>query len=67
MRETTCAYCGTDVDELEGLEQDGLVFCSEECADEYEEEEPDDDGDEDEDDFDDEDEDEEDEEGYAEE
>ena len=39
--ESTCAYCGEEVDEVEGLEQDGRTFCSEECADEYEEDEGD--------------------------
>jgi hypothetical protein len=53
VTESTCAYCGTEVDELEAVEQDGLTFCSEECADEYteddelgEDEEGDDEGDE---------------------
>lgn len=39
MAERTCAHCGAEVDELEALEQDGLTFCSEECADEYEDDE----------------------------
>lgn len=38
---TPCAYCGEEVDEFEGVEQDGHVFCSEECADEYEEDDAD--------------------------
>ena len=35
--ETTCANCGADIEEGEGIQQDALTFCSEECADEYEE------------------------------
>lgn len=37
--DTTCTNCGEEVDELEAVEQDGMTFCSEECADEYEEDE----------------------------
>ena len=35
MAESTCVYCGAEVDQLDAVEQDGLTFCSEECADEY--------------------------------
>jgi hypothetical protein len=35
VAETTCAYCGAEVEQLDAVEQDGLTFCSEECADEY--------------------------------
>ncbi|MFN2431744.1 MAG: hypothetical protein ABR599_02800 [Gemmatimonadota bacterium] len=42
MAETTCAYCGEEVDETVGVEQDGLTFCSEDCADEYAEDQDDD-------------------------
>ena len=49
MAGITCATCGSDMDELDVVEQDGLRFCSEECADEYtEDDEAGDEGDEDE-------------------
>ena len=38
MDEITCARCGAQVDELDAVQQDGLAFCSDDCAEEYEEE-----------------------------
>jgi hypothetical protein len=39
MADVTCVNCGEEVDEAEAIEQNGFIFCSEECADEYDEEE----------------------------
>ena len=37
MEERTCAHCGAELDEVLAIEQDGVTFCSEECADKFEE------------------------------
>jgi endogenous inhibitor of DNA gyrase (YacG/DUF329 family) len=37
MAGVTCVYCGADVEHVDAIEQGELVFCSEECADEYRE------------------------------
>jgi hypothetical protein len=41
MPEVTCALCGAEIDELDAVEQDGVFFCSEDCADDYEADEDD--------------------------
>ncbi len=55
MAERTCANCGDDIEEFQTVEHDGLAFCSEDCADEYEGDDDEDDEDDEDDDFDDED------------
>jgi MYM-type Zinc finger with FCS sequence motif len=60
--QATCENCGTDIENLEAVEDEGHRFCSVECAYEYEGPESDDedddeddyDGDEEDDDYDDE-------------